>query len=302
MLVKIYSTNKEPIRPLNSNSHNPAIQTSDSSYEILTLLVKVSRPVGWITAPLVFSIGLFYSGAKLAPLSVLQILLLSFPYCILLYGTNDIYDYKSDTLNPRKTSIKLDPKYHFIVKKSSSFVALVLVIGSLITLNLSNILATVSLLFFSYYYSAPPLRLKERPPLDSFSNGVLFFIVFSMGWSFGKGVFDIPAKIYFVSGCVMGIHSFSTVMDYTIDKGVGDRTFAVVFGKRTASAFALVLFISTLMFSKIGRASISCYIAFCSLLFLIASIFPSERLAFLLFKLVFTGFVVTAVIFLVSYL
>jgi 4-hydroxybenzoate polyprenyltransferase len=100
----------------------------------------------------------------------------------------------------------------------------------------------------------------------------------------------------------MGIHSFSTVMDYTIDKKVGDKTFAVVFGKRAASVFALVLFISTLMFSKIGRASINYYVAFCSLLFLIALIFPSERLAFLLFKLIFIGFVVTAVIFLVSYL
>jgi 4-hydroxybenzoate polyprenyltransferase len=287
---------------LNSNSHNPAFQTSDSSYEIFTLLVKISRPLGWITAPLVFSIGLFYSGAKLTPLSVLQILLLSFPYCILLYGINDIYDYRSDTLNPRKTSINLDPKYHSIVKRVSSVVALLLITGSVLTLNVSNILATISLLFFSYYYSAPPLRFKERPPLDSFSNGVLFFIVFSIGWSLGKDIFDIPAKIYFVSGCVMGIHSFSTVMDYTIDKEVGDKTFAVIFGKRTASVFALVLFISTLMFSKIGRASINYYVAFCSLLFLIASIFPKERLAFSLFKLIFVGFVVTAIIFLVSYL
>lgn len=287
---------------LNTNSHNPALQTSDNLSEIFTLLVKISRPLGWITAPLVFSIGSFYSGAKLAPLSVLQILLLSFPYCILLYGINDIYDYRSDTLNPRKTSINLDPKYHSIVKRVSSVVALLLITGSLLTLNVSNILATISLLFFSYYYSAPPLRFKERPPLDSFSNGILFFIVFSIGWSFGRGVFDIPAKIYFVAGCVMGIHSFSTVMDYTIDKEVGDKTFAIIFGKRMASIFALVLFISTLMFSKIGRASINYYVAFCSLLFLTASIFPKEKLAFLIFKLIFVGFIITAVIFLASYL
>ncbi|MER3447377.1 MAG: hypothetical protein C4291_11300 [Candidatus Dadabacteria bacterium] len=297
MLAKIYNINHN-----NTDSHNPALQTSDNLYEIFVLLVKISRPPGWIAAPLVFLIGLFYSGARLSPLSVLQILLLSFPYCILLYGINDIYDYKSDTLNPRKKSIKLDPKYHFIVKRVSSIVALLLITGSLLTLNVSNILSTISLLFFSYYYSAPPLRFKERPPLDLFSNGVLFFIVFSIGWSFGRSVFDIPAKIYFVSGCVMGIHSFSTVMDYTIDKEVGDKTFAVILGKRAASVFALVPFILTLMFSKIGRASINYYVAFCTLLFLIASIFPSERLAFLLFKLIFIGFVVTALIFLVPYL
>ena len=293
---------EELIELLNTDSRNPALQTSDNLYEIFMLLVKISRPLGWIAAPLAFLIGLFYSGARLSPLSVLQILLLSFPYCILLYGINDIYDYKSDILNPRKKSINLDPKYHFIVKRVSSIAALLLITGSLLTLNVSNILSTISLLFFSYYYSAPPLRFKERPPLDSFSNGVLFLIVFSIGWSFGRGVFDIPAKIYFVSGCVMGIHSFSTVMDYTIDKEVGDKTFAVIFGKRMASVFALVLFISTLMFSKIGRASINYYVAFCSLLFLIASIFPREKLAFLLFKLIFVGFIITALIFLASYL
>lgn len=287
---------------LNTGSRDPAFQTSDNLYEISSILIKISRPIGWITAPLVFSIGLFYSGAKLSPLPLLQILLLSFPYCILLYGINDIYDYKSDTLNPRKTSIKLDPRYHFIVKRASLFVGLLLITSSFLTLNLSNIISIIWLIFFSYYYSAPPLRFKERPPLDSFSNGALFFIVFSIGWSFGRGVSDIPAKIYFVSGCVMGIHSFSTVMDYTIDKEVGDKTFAVIFGKRAASVFALVLFVSTLIFSKIGRASINYYIAFCSLLFLIASIFPKEKLAFLLFKLIFVGFIITALIFLVSYL
>lgn len=287
---------------LNTGSRDSAFQTSDNLYEISSILIKISRPIGWITAPLVFSIGLFYSGAKLSPLPLLQILLLSFPYCILLYGINDIYDYKSDTLNPRKTSIKLDPRYHFIVKRASLFVGLLLITSSFLTLNLSNIISIIWLIFFSYYYSAPPLRFKERPPLDSFSNGALFFIVFSIGWSFGRGVSDIPAKIYFVSGCVMGIHSFSTVMDYTIDKEVGDKTFAVIFGKRAASVFALVLFVSTLIFSKIGRASINYYIAFCSLLFLTASIFPKEKLAFLLFKLIFVGFIITALIFLVSYL
>jgi 4-hydroxybenzoate polyprenyltransferase len=269
--------------------------------EYLTTLLKVSRPIGWFIPPLVFLIGLLYSGARLTPLSILQALLLSFPYCIFLFGINDVYDYESDKLNPRKKSV-LDLKYHSLVKRISFVVVLLLILISLVTLNISNILATVLLIFFSYFYSAPPLRFKERPPFDSFLNGALFFIVFSIGFSFGKDVLSIPLKIYFVAMCVMGIHSFSTIMDYSADQKAGHKTFALVFGKRATSLFAFILFVLTLLFSKIERISINYYFIFCSLLFLITSIFPSERLAFLFFKLICMGFIVTAVIFLISYM
>ena len=64
------------------------------------------------------------------------------------------------------------------------------------------------------YYSAPPIRLKEGPPLDSISNGILFFLAFSLGYSFGNKIWDIPLKISFVAIGVMGIDSFGAVMDY----------------------------------------------------------------------------------------
>lgn len=82
------------------------------------LLMKVSRPAGWIIAPLIFLIALFYSGASLSLLSIVQLILLSFPFCVFLYGINDIYDYESDKLNNRKKlleGIKLDRKDHKFV-------------------------------------------------------------------------------------------------------------------------------------------------------------------------------------------
>jgi len=88
-------------------------------------------------------------------------------------------------------------------------------------------------------------------------------------------------------------------MDYSVDKKIGDKTFSVVFGKRTASFFALITFLSTLMFANIQTQTINYYIVFCSALFAIISIFPSEKLASLFFKLIFIGFVLTAIIFLI---
>lgn len=71
--------------------------------------------------------------------------------------------------------IRLKPKYHPLIKKASLFVVMMLLASSLLTLNASNMLGVVLTLFFSYYYSAPPLRFKTKPPLDSFSNGMLYF-------------------------------------------------------------------------------------------------------------------------------
>jgi len=268
----------------------------------LSLLIKISRPLGWIVGPIVFLIGFFYVGKSLSVLPVVQILLLSFPYCLFLYGINDIYDYESDRLNPRKNvveGVKLEKKNHSFVKKASLFMVILLVISSLLTLNITNIFGMFLLLFFSYFYSAPPLRLKEKPPLDSFSNGIFYFFApFLLGFSFYGTLFDVSSKIYLITLCVVGIHSFSTIMDYSVDKKVGDKTFAVVFGKRNAAFFAFFVFVIAILFAGIQTFFISAYLVFCALLFFIYLIYPSEKLALVFFKLVYIGFLIIALLFL----
>lgn len=268
----------------------------------LILLIKVSRPLGWIVAPLVFAIGLYYSNANLSLIPIVQIILLSFPFSVILYGINDIYDHDSDKFNPRKEPYEFKENEQILIERVSIFVSTLLIISSVATLDLSNILSMLLLVFVSYYYSAPPLRLKEKPPLDSISNGILFFLAFALGYSFGGPIWDIPLKIYFVAICVMGIHSFGAVMDYSVDLNAGHRTIAVVFGKRLAAIFSCAVFLSALLFSNIGRPYINYYFGFCSIIFLISAIYPSEKLAALLFKLVFIGFIVTALLFVVPYL
>ncbi len=269
----------------------------------ISILIKTSRPLSWILAPMVFLMGLLASGGELSFLSAIQGFLLAFPYCILLYGINDVYDYKSDMLNPRKNLVEgiiLKPKHHQFVKKTSFFVALILILTSLLTFNATNLFGMVLLLFFSYFYSAPPLRFKVKPPLDSFANGILYFFApFIIGFSFNDALVNIPIKVYLIAICVMGIHSFSTIMDYSVDKKIGDKTFSGMFGKRFASLFAFIAFIFALSFAGINTVMINYYLIFCSILFLIVSIFPSERLASVFFKLIFLGFIVTSIMFLI---
>jgi len=263
------------------------------------VLLKTSRPVGWIFAPLIFLIGLKTAGTGLTYTAGLQIILLSFPFCLLGYGINDVYDYGSDKLNPRKggiQGIKLESKYHSLVKRAIVVMTTLLILSALLTLNITNIVAMLILLFLAYAYSAPPLRLKEKPPLDSIANGIGYlFLPFLLGFSFGASVLTIPITAYLVTVCGMAFHAFTTIMDYDSDKKAGDKTFAIVFGKRTTALVSFLVFTSIVIFSSINMV-LKTYFSFCSLLFLFTLIFPSEKkLTSIFLKLLIGGFCVTGI-------
>ncbi len=282
------------------------------------LLIKVSRPIVWAVTPLFFLLGLIVSGSisgstVLTPLLISQILLLSFPYCACFYGINDIYDYESDKINPKKgktigrfsEGAVLEPEYHSYIKNVSFLVVLLLLLTSFLTLNIANIVGMVLLLFLSYFYSAPPLRFKERPPLDSFANGVgYFFLPFFLGFSFCGSIsnnFDVWVDIILITFCVMGFHAFTTIGDYTADKKAGYKTFATVFGIRSAALFAFlisVIALFSLRVSPLIKPVSIYYLGFCSVLFFISTIFPSEKMNKWYGGLVLTGFGIAAIVFL----
>lgn len=268
--------------------------------ERIVLFLRISRPVTWVIVPMIFLLGFTYYGAKLALVSLLQLVLLSFPYSIFLYGINDIFDYKSDQINPRKQiplGTKLEKAHHSVVWKVSLIIGLVLLSSAMMTLNLWNILIMCLLLFFSYQYSAPPLRLKERPPLDSISNGFIYFYApVVLGASYSVPPFEIPFQLYFITVCVMSVHSLGTIMDYSVDKMVGDRTLAVVFGKRAASLFSLLIFTWAYFFAGYQGTVVHPYLLLCSMLAFFITLYPSERLTTAFFYIMGIGFIIVAII------
>jgi 4-hydroxybenzoate polyprenyltransferase len=263
------------------------------------ILIQISRPLGWLVAPLVFLLGLTAFGTPLTPQAIVQVVLLSFPYCILLYGTNDVYDYEADELNPRKPvrdSVDMKTVIFPLVKKLSVIVTVLLLVSAILTLNPTNIFAMALLIFFSYFYSAPPLRFKHWPPMDSVSNGILYFYApILLGASFGAMLFDIPIQVYFITACVMGIHSFSTIMDYSADRLMGERTFATVFSKHAASLFTLAVFVVAYFFSGFQGMIVGYYLIFCAVLAAIITVKPSEKWAQGFFYVMGIGFGVVAV-------
>ncbi len=219
------------------------------------LLLKASRPMLWVLPVLMFVGGMKVSGAAMTNMAMVQLALLTFPYNLFLYGVNDVYDYESDRRNPRKgdmQGLKLKPKYHGTVLGASAIAALAIALSSGATMDMMNMLGASMLLLFSYAYSAEPLRLKTKPPLDSLSNGVIYCLgpVF-MGFSYGGGLFDLTYKVYFVALCVMGTHAISTIFDYDSDRKAGDTTFAVKFGRRTAAVFGLATYAIAYLFAGV---------------------------------------------------
>ena len=270
------------------------------------VLIQISRPLGWLVAPLVFLLGLTAFGTPLIPMAIVQVVLLSFPYCIVLYGTNDLYDYEADKVNPRKPkrdSVEMEMVMFPLIKRLSLIIVIGLLISSLATLNLTNIFAMGILLFFSYFYSAPPIRFKKWPPMDSVSNGILYFYApVLLGASFGATIIQIPIQVYFITACVMGIHSFSTIMDYSADKLVGERTFATVYGKRVASFFTMVVFVLAYLFSGFQGMIVGYYLIVCGVLAAILTIVSSEKLGRYLFYGMGVGFGIVAVLEVLRYL
>lgn len=263
--------------------------------------MQVSRPPLWVALPLVFCLGLAYGRHGLiyhefsfSPLVIIQMLMLSFPICLFTFGLNDIYDYKSDKINPRKNGIEgmlLPVQYHRLVMTAAVLVGIVLFCISLATANPINVFFTVTILVMSYVYSAPPWRLKTRAPLDIIAGGIIGFLTpFALGFSFVDDAAALPFHAYCFTFCVMGFHAFSTIMDYDVDKRSGDLTFAVAFGKRAAALFPAGVFIFTSIFIHVIYVKV--FFIFCMFLFMVVSIIPSERIARISFISIFLGAVI----------
>jgi 4-hydroxybenzoate polyprenyltransferase len=265
------------------------------------ILLKISRPPLWIALPLVFSMGLAYGqrgpadpSFRFTPLIVLQMCLLSFPFCLFTFGLNDIHDHVSDQMNPRKRGIegiRLEIRDHGMIRIAAFGVGIVFLCVSAATVNLANVYFAVTLLCLSYVYSAPPWRLKTRPPLDVISAGILgFFAPFALGYSFVDDATVLPLQAYYFTCCVMGFHAFSTIMDYDVDKRVGDRTFAVAYGKRAAALFPAAIFLWSLFIVRVDYIRI--FFMACLALFIVVAVIPSERIARYSFLAMFLGAVV----------
>ncbi|NCO97024.1 MAG: hypothetical protein COY38_03250 [Candidatus Aenigmarchaeota archaeon CG_4_10_14_0_8_um_filter_37_24] len=215
-------------------------------------LVKISRPLFWIYFPLIFYLGVLFSGGGLDLYQILIMASMTFPLELAGLGLNDIYDYKSDLANPRKGGIqgyKLSKPEIKKLKIISYLAAIPTYLIVLLTGKIQFILTMFLFGLISYLYIVPPFRLKGKPILDLVSGGlVLILLPFAAGFSYHQSVVNLPWKIYIVTLYMSGLQGIAMTMDMKYDKLAGDKSTPIVFGARNTMVIAFLIFFSIFAF------------------------------------------------------
>jgi 4-hydroxybenzoate polyprenyltransferase len=262
-------------------------------------LVQVSRPILWPVLPLVYYLGLHAAGARLSTAAIAEMLLLTLPMNLVGCGLNDIYDYESDRRSGRRRKVwGAIVRYgdRGLVWRAALAMVPLVIAGSLATHNGFNLAATCGLVLVAWAYSVPPMRLKERPPLDSLANGLGFFLLpFAMGYSLGADPRAMPVKYYLLALSVCGIHALATAADYEADKAAGHRTLAVALGRRTAAVFALATFLAALLLGDYQGVAVRVFLLAGTVATLGATLVPHNWPIAAACVTIFVGFLIAAV-------
>jgi len=148
---------------------------------------------------------------------------------------NDFYDHSKDTISRRKKNLPLikgllNPISIYRLSISLFIFAVIFALFVSLWFTLFVILCII----LSILYSAPPLRLKERPGLDLFTNAIASGILCTIsGWVINKPILEFPILWGIVSFFGVGaIYIPTTIIDYEPDIKKGVKTIATYFGKK----------------------------------------------------------------------
>lgn len=205
-------------------------------------LLRLSRPRFWLYLAGPVGVGVVYAAdtvnALFQPLVLVLFAYFLVPANVFLYGVNDVFDAEIDEYNEKKNGREV--RY-----ESSQFVIGVTLICGLPVVALAFVLplsAGVMLagfLFLAIEYSAPPLRFKTIPFLDSVSNG-LYILPGVVAYTVLEGTHPPIAAIAGGWLWTMGMHAFSAIPDIEPDRTAGIETTATVLGEQRTYAYCVV--------------------------------------------------------------
>lgn len=204
-------------------------------------LFWLSRPRFWLYLAGPVIVGVVYGaagpGEVVQPITVALFAYFLLPANLFLYGVNDIFDADIDALNPKKAEDGREVQY-----TGSRAVAAVVASATLLGAAFVPFLPRTALLPFAGFYllgvaySAPPLRFKTTPFLDSLSNG-LYVLPALVSYATLTGSF--PPAVAVAGGWIwaMGMHTFSAIPDIEPDRAAGIHTTATLLGERRTLAY-----------------------------------------------------------------
>lgn len=209
-------------------------------------IVLSSRPISWINTAFPFAAAYLLSTREIDLTLIIGTLYFLVPYNLAMYGINDVFDYASDLANPRKGGIEgalLAPRIH----RATLWAAVVTNVPFLVYLvavgNPASWLWLAISVFAVIAYSAPGLRFKERPFLDSTTSSLHFVTPAIVGLTLAAGAVTSTAVIVLLAFFLWGMaaHAFGAVQDIAPDREGGIGSIATVIGARATVRLSIAL-------------------------------------------------------------
>jgi len=210
-------------------------------------LLLASRPVSWINTAYPFAAAYLLTVREIDVVLVVGTLFFLVPYNLAMYGINDVFDYESDLRNPRKGGAHgsiLDRRFHRLTLWAAALSCLPFVVFLVAAGSPASWAVLAASLFFVVFYSAPPLRLKERPFADSVTSSIHFFSPAVYGLVLASATWTWPLAAIIGAFALWGVasHAFGAVQDIVADREAGIASIATVLGARTTVRLALACY------------------------------------------------------------
>ncbi|GEL93722.1 prenyltransferase [Cellulomonas composti] len=225
----------------------------------LRQVVGSSRPLSWIDTAYPFAAAYLLAGGGLDVRLVVGTLYFLVPYNLLMYGLNDVVDHASDVANPRKGGVEgvvLDTRWHRTTLVAATvtnlpFVVVLLALGgpaagAVLAVCVAAVVA----------YSAPRLRFKERPGLDSATSATHFVgpAVYGAVLAGAHASWPVVATLLAFFAWACASHAFGAVQDVTADRGAGIGSVATALGARRTVRLAMLGYaLAALLLLTAGR-------------------------------------------------
>jgi len=215
---------------------------------VLRALFVSSRPLSWINTAFPFAAGYFMVTREVDLVFVLGTIYFLIPYNLAMYGINDVFDYESDLRNPRKGGVEgalLDRSMHrptlwAALLTNLPFLVFLVIVGD----PLSWLVLAISV-FAVIAYSAPGLRFKERPFVDSITSSTHFVSPAVYGLVLAGAVFTPALWALLAAFFLWGLasHAFGAVQDVIADREADISSIATVIGARATTRLAVVAYL-----------------------------------------------------------
>ena len=221
---------------------------------MLRRLLTISRPVLWVNTIGTTVVGMWLAGYLWTPAIIPILIWVTFPFNLLIYGINDIFDQETDNINARKggyEGAKIYPNEVVPIWVTVILTNVPFLIYFAITLPWQATAWMVAYSLFFTFYSAPPLRFKARKYLDALSNTDYAFPLAFVPLALG-----VEPNWWLVAGLMawsIAKHAYDAIQDIPQDSDTGIITTAVHLGPRNTAIWSAFWWaIATALFAVVN--------------------------------------------------